>query len=231
MYQSAARSFCRALRDRGRQRSYLFKPCIGTGARTLPFSKKAKYGAGIRRSFQGGSKTEGNLHTIMCCAYCAVPKERNAVRTICSCEGVKALVPEKIKKEKRRGEWAVLRKRLFPGYVFIYGSDEEKILHAAVKAHLKLLRYTDGEWKLRDQDEQFARWILEHDGVAELSKAVNLGTRITVTEGPLAEMQGVVTQIDKRRQLMKVNLGINDICVWLSFDWAEPAEEDAEMKE
>lgn len=156
---------------------------------------------------------------ISCCAYCSAVHERRAAEFINSFDGVTALTPEKIKKEKRGGQWVLLRKRLLPGYIFIYGEKEESILNAAHKANVRILRYGDENWKLRGGDKEFADWILEHDGVVELSKAINLGDRIKVIDGPLAEMEGVVVQVDKRRQLIKMLLGINNIQIWLSFDW------------
>ena len=159
---------------------------------------------------------------IVCCAYCSMARERAALESLSSCEGVVALVPIKIKKEKRQGQWQVVKKHLLPGYMFLYGSSEDQLLDAARKARIRILRYTDETWELQGKDLEFALWIYENNGVAELSKVVRCGDTIKITEGPLADLQGCVTHIDLRRQLMKVKLDINDFYIWLSFDWAEP---------
>ena len=175
-----------------------------------------------------GDRAGWDLGMISCCAYCSLAREHNALETLAACEGVTAFVPIKIKKEKRHGQWVVLKKHLLPGYIFLYGAAEDELFEAAGKARVRLLRYTDETWVLQGSDREFAQWIYDHNGTAELSKVIRCGDTIKVTEGPLADLQGVVTHVDLRRQLMKVKLGINDFHVWLSFDWAEPITEKIE---
>lgn len=177
------------------------------------------------RFFEGGQGERGSS-MIICCAYCSLAKERNALDSISSCEGVTAIVPLKIKKEKRHGRWETLNKHLLPGYLFLFAEEEASIIEAARKAQIKILRYTDETWDLQGSDREFACWIYEHGGTVELSKVIRCGDTIKITEGPLADLQGCVTNIDLRRQLVKVKLGINDFRVWLSFDWAEPITEE-----
>ncbi|MBR3383162.1 MAG: hypothetical protein IKG85_09050 [Clostridia bacterium] len=155
-----------------------------------------------------------------CCAYCRVLRESRVLKHISESENVVAFSPVKIKKEKHCGSWETLEKRIFPGYIFIYGKTEEDIREAARNAHVRLLQYSDGTCLLQGNDRLFAKWIFEHDGVMTVSKAVSCGDSVLILEGPLADLRGTVTEIDKRRRLMKVKLDVNEFSVWLSFDWA-----------
>lgn len=155
----------------------------------------------------------------ICCAYCSQMRERFALDTLDGHNGVTALVPMKIKKEKHSGQWQTRTKHLLPGYIFIYGDREEDILCASREAQVRLLRYSEGDFVLKDSDDRFARWIWEHNGVVDLSTAARVGEEIRIIDGPLADFKGIVTDIDKRRQLMKVKLEMTEFQVWLSFDW------------
>lgn len=156
---------------------------------------------------------------LSCCAYCHTLREQKVVEIINSCEGVTAISPEKLKKERRQGKWELCNKRLLPGYVFIYGNDGARIIDAAKKANVIVLRYGDGSWQLEGGDYEFAKWVFEHNGLIEIVKAVKSGDTIKIIDGPFANIKGRVIQIDKRRQLIKVQLDINDFQIWLSFDY------------
>ncbi|GHU66163.1 hypothetical protein FACS1894184_03480 [Clostridia bacterium] len=121
---------------------------------------------------------------------------------------------------------------LIPGYVFVF-SDEamnpKKFID--VSGVVRVLEYGYGEYALADEDERLARWLLKYDGTIGLSKAVNVGSRIVATEGPLRDYVGRVGRIDKSRRRAQVVFSFVNTAwkSWLDFDWFDVSEEMKEL--
>lgn len=116
---------------------------------------------------------------------------------------------------------------LIPGYVFVF-SDEvmNPKRFIDISGVVRVLEYGYGKYALTDDDERLARWLLKHDGTIGLSKAVNVGTRIVATEGPLRDYVGRIGRIDKSRRRAEVNFEFNRVTMkmWLDFDWFDVNE-------
>ena len=57
----------------------------------------------------------------------------------------------------------------------------------------------------------------------KISKAVKTGTKIKIVEGPLKEMEGMITKINSRQKCAKVTIkgGIVNTSLWLSYEVIE----------
>jgi transcriptional antiterminator NusG len=86
-----------------------------------------------------------------------------------------------------------------------------------------VMTYSDGEWKMYGDDRRYAEWIFRYNGVIGVSKAYRIGDRISIVEGPLKDMEGYITRIDRRNRNGQVNIMFRDRCVkvWLAFEILE----------
>jgi len=157
------------------------------------------------------------------CVFCITGSECAIAEELNRMDGVTAIVAKKQKKEWRRGGWCEVRKVLLPGYVFLYR--HAALLAPVVNAKLqsmRVLKYNDGSTLLIGQDRQFADWLWKQGGVIGISTALRSGSDVEITGGPLAELDGIITRIDRRKQIAKVTLEIaGGLSVWMSFDYAD----------
>ena len=88
---------------------------------------------------------------------------------------------------------------------------------------IRILQTDRHVWQLTGADEQFARWLFSYDGLLSFSKAYREGERIRIVSGPLKDMEGSITKIDRRGRSGQVVLSFNGkpVSVWLGFDLLE----------
>ena len=112
-----------------------------------------------------------------------------------------ALAPVKILPEKRAGQWHDQTKALLPGYVFVYSEDELPFdLRHKTRDLYMVLQYERGIRTLTGPDEEYAMWLLRHEGVIEPSKVLSVGSAITVLSGPMTDFGGKIVRLDKHKR-------------------------------
>lgn len=159
------------------------------------------------------------------CVFCKTgSEEATACMLNATPHMIRALVPKKLQHHSERGVKSIVKRVLFPGYVFFQA--EERWIFARRRFHadsvLRLL-CKDGDWRLRGDDEKYVRFILEHDGLLEMSKAYQVGTRVVFKSGPLKELEGIVTKVDRhnRNGMVTLNMFGRETSVWLPFEMLE----------
>jgi len=158
------------------------------------------------------------------CAYCHTGHEVNYAKLINKSPSVRAIVPMRIRRDREQGRWIDKEIKMLPSYLFIYGFGDnalENLTDSIRNCKLHLVEYNDDEVCLRGDDLSFARWIYEHDGVIGVSGAVHEGDSIRIVEGVLKDMKGVIRRIDRRHRLVQVQLELQNMLLWLSYDWVE----------
>lgn len=70
----------------------------------------------------------------------------------------------------------------------------------------RALQYGDGERALRDEDLSFVRWMKDLHGLLEVSKVVQVGSKIKVVSGPLKEYEGKIVEVKKHRKMVAIEL-------------------------
>ncbi|MBQ9167305.1 MAG: KOW motif-containing protein [Oscillospiraceae bacterium] len=159
------------------------------------------------------------------CIFCKTGSEEAAARLLETTPRLKrAFVPKKVEHHSEKGVKSTVKKVLFPGYVFFQAEEGWTPTLAMYHADyiLRLLR-TDNGWQLRGGDEELARWLLRHDGLLDLSKAYQEGTRVVIKSGPLKELEGVITKVDRHNRNGRVTLELfgRKTDVWLAFEMVE----------
>lgn len=88
---------------------------------------------------------------------------------------------------------------------------------------IRVLAMDNGRWRLQGDDERFARWVFQHDGLLGFSQAYKENDEIRIISGPLKEMEGKIKRVDKRGMSGQVVLSFHgkEIPVWLGFELVE----------
>lgn len=165
------------------------------------------------------------------CIFCKTGSEEAAVRLLNTTPRmVQAFVPKKVEHRSEKGVKSTVEKVLFPGYVFFQAEESWTPTLAMYHAEyiLRLLR-KDGSWQLKGEDEALVRWLLKHDGLLDVSKAYQEGTRVVIKSGPLKELEGIITKVDKhnRNGMVTMDLFGRKTSVWLAFDLVREKDENA----
>jgi transcription antitermination factor NusG len=120
------------------------------------------------------------------------PRCEKKLLQFCNREGLDATLPCYKAVHRYRRKTAVFEKPLFPGYVFLRITHEQR-LKVRLSDHVaNLLVVTDQELFDRQLGEILA--ALETDVEVRLAPAIGEGTRVQIKSGPLRGMEGWVEQ-------------------------------------
>lgn len=107
-----------------------------------------------------------------------------------------------------------------PGYVFFEIREKGKsapeitseILLALIdfshaESVLRLLRYTDEDWRLKGSDDRFAEMLFRTGGNIGISKAFfDEGDRIRILDGFLKDYEGEITRVNRKNKTVEVRI-------------------------
>ena len=136
------------------------------------------------------------------CIFCKNGSEQKIINQINkNYTGLTALAPVRIVNEKTGNKWTQKEKHLLPGYIFIYSeiSNDIKFLLKSNDIY-KVLQYENGVRTLQGQDMEYAMWIYNNHGRIIPSHVFEDGDKIRVVDGPLAEFNGQIIRIEKRKR-------------------------------
>ena len=156
------------------------------------------------------------------CLFCRTGKEEAVAKEVQAAHAqVRAVAASKEKHKTRHGEKTKIREVFLPGYVFFETPQDMSALDWLPKTDvIRLLQYGDGLWKLSGEDREFARWLFRYGGLLRFSEAYKVGDRVRITSGPLKDMEGWITKLDRRGKSAQVVLHFLNapVPVWLGFD-------------
>ncbi len=160
------------------------------------------------------------------CLFCITGREAAIARRIEQLEsGYRATAVQMVKRKSVQGVTTCTNTVMLPGYVFVEIPKECGFApyHLRMEGVLSVLTTVDGEWRLFGQDRVFAAWVFAQEGLIAFSTAYCEGDRIRIMSGPLKDLEGYITKVDKRNKSGQVCLRVGDreIRVWLAFDLVE----------
>jgi len=128
----------------------------------------------------------------------------------------------------KAGSYVREKRALLPGYVFFYTDLQQPNWREISKIAnvIRPLEYCDGCRTLRGEDLRFAFWIRSHGGLIEISKALRVGTKISIISGPLKEYEGFIMEVNKKRRVAAVQIGLDGQIkkVWMAFECIDEAD-------
>ena len=161
-----------------------------------------------------------------CCIYCRTGCEEQLATDIRMCwPDAEAISPSKLRYRRINGKPVEEKTPLFPGYIFMRLNNGFPLYRMKQNGLLyKVLRDSDGDWRLSGADRDFAEKIFKSSGLFGFSKAFYEGDRIRILEGPLKELEGKIVRVNHRKQTAQVQLSIQgmDMNVWLGFELIDP---------
>ena len=156
------------------------------------------------------------------CVFCRTGKEIITANNIqIYNRNVHARAVSQTKRYTSQGVTRLQNNIILKGYVFIEAPDDFSIWELIPSEDfLSVLTYSDGNWRLFGGDAAYAHWIYKYDGLLPLSKAYQIGDRIHIVDGPLKDLEGYITRIDKRNRSGQVTIQFagKQHKVWLGFD-------------
>ncbi len=141
---------------------------------------------------------------------------------------VKAYAVVQEKHQSKMGVKSIVRVNLLPGYVFLYSRKAPPFREILPLHHVyRFLSYGDfEEYGLRGTDLDFAMWVLRHEGLLTSSKAVQIGSKVHIVQGPLSDAVGTIEKVDRhnRNVCLSISFDGNMKRVWMPFEWTDDAE-------
>lgn len=120
---------------------------------------------------------------------------------------------------------------LLPGYVFfeLAGADREAadkldarlMKFARTDSVLKLLRYSDGNWRLQGSDDRFAQMLFGAGGNIGISRAYfDQGNRIRILEGFLKDYEGSIIRVNRKAKTVEIRVDFQEkkLSLWLGYE-------------
>ncbi len=154
------------------------------------------------------------------CMFCTTGRELETASMIeQTWPNVVARAAIVLKRRSSNGVKCLKPEIMIPSYVFLKAPHDfwpgDKTMHM-----LKLLKSTEGDWRLTGRDAWFAQWLIGQDGEIGMSHARKVGDRIQIVSGPLKDLEGYIISVDKRNKSGRVELTINGrtLRVWLGFE-------------
>lgn len=159
------------------------------------------------------------------CLFCSAGYEQKVAGIINRRNGGILAMPVLQEKHKsENGARSIVRQVMLPGYVFIYS--KETVHLKSLLYHSKALRFlkdTEGACELYGENLAYAKWVLYYNGLIGCSKAVRMGSRVKIMEGPLKDYGGYIKEISKKNRNGRIEMMFmgRPISTWLPFEWME----------
>jgi len=138
--------------------------------------------------------------------------EQNTCRTISQMVDPdileQAFVPMAQIRKKSNGRFETVESPLFPGYLFVITPHIEEVRAALwkVASFTRLLKAGTTPVPLEPEEVEAYRRLSDEGHCVSLSKGFILGDKITVTEGPLKNQEGLIKKIDRHKRIAWVEM-------------------------
>lgn len=158
------------------------------------------------------------------CLFCISGQESKVMKKL-KVLGYSPLAPMVMHWKPEAGSLKKAARRLLPGYVF-FDVDTEPDWQS-IRTHesvLKILQYEDCERAMRDSDLEFVAWLKKYDGTIEMTRVIQVGTKLEFIDGPLKDMAGSIIKVNKSRKQVQVALGGEKSImrtIWCSIEYIE----------
>ncbi len=115
-------------------------------------------------------------------------------------------------RERKEGQWHMVERKMFPGYVLMKGVMTEVEWHQmrSTDASFRLLKNNDEYLTLTEEEVKMLELLDgDEDGLVDISEIYVEGERVTVTRGALMGQEARIVKVNKRKGRAKVRI---DFC-------------------
>lgn len=119
-----------------------------------------------------------------------------------------AIVPKRRLTEKKQGKKHPVTRIMFPGYVFIYTDMCVEVYYKLTEVPKIIKVLNNGSYWSNIDDEEIEPIIklIGDNGIIDYSKVFIENSKVSVKDGPLHGMEGIIKKIDKHRSRAKIEL-------------------------
>ena len=123
---------------------------------------------------------------------------------------LQAVVPKRLVSERKNGLYHEKIKPLFPGYVLIKGmvTTENYYVIKTIPGIVRILKDNNGLYRIHPEEIEIISRLMVNGELIGTSLAFQNGDSVVITEGPLLGMEGLITDINKRKGRARVKLSI-----------------------
>lgn len=121
----------------------------------------------------------------------------------------KFIVPTRELRERKNGKWNNVKRKLFPGYIFIKANMNIEVYYKLKKVPgiIKLLKNEDEVLTVAEKELKVLKILIDNnDNNIGISKLYKEKDDIRIIEGPLSGLKGQIVKIDSRKSRAKVNI-------------------------
>lgn len=140
---------------------------------------------------------------------------------------LKVLVPKRKMRERKNGKWDYKLRILFPGYVLLNGriQTDEYYRLKDIPGVIKLLKDKYDPLEIDESEIEIIGKLICNNEVIGISDVYVEGGRISVIDGPLVGMEGLIKAFDRRKGRVKLLLNLlgEPRVVELSVSMVQPA--------
>ena len=155
------------------------------------------------------------------CIYCTSGQEETVIESLeAQNPGLTATYVSQIKWKSEQGLKSKIKQITMPGYVYFRTTSDDPPDLRYIQESNRLLEMTKGSWELTSMDEWFAKWVFDRHGVIGFSKAMLIDNLVTITDGPLKDLEKYIVRIVKRDRCGQVALPFHGrkVRFWLMFE-------------
>lgn len=169
------------------------------------------------------------------CVFCQTGREEEVAKRIQRvCPDVYATAVLQEKHKSVNGKKTRITAVMLPGYVFFDAPNDPTIVLGFPRADvIRILRGNERDWQLTGEDHSFARRVFFYQGCLGFSKAYREGERIRIVSGPLKDMEGMISRIDRRGRSGQVTMRFDgrEIKMWLGFEIIDALPDAGEVSQ
>ena len=160
-------------------------------------------------------------------------KEQKILSLLNKGEDIKAFTPWKEVMHRVQGKRILVKKSLFPSYVFLETELDPAVFHqklmlykSQINGILKELKYEDDISALHTEERAYLEGLMDEEHNVRLSKGEILDGEVIITEGPLKGYESNIIRIDrhKRRAILNVRMNNQDLQVDVSLEIVKKIE-------
>lgn len=160
-------------------------------------------------------------------------KEEKICELLNRMEDIRAFTPWKEVVHRKKGVRTVVKRPLFPSYIFLETTMEAVAFHQAfyewkekVSGILKELKYEDDISALHQEEQAYLEGLMDEEHVVRVSKGEIHNGSVMITEGPLQGYESNIIKIDrhKRRALLDVKIHDKEMRVDVSLEIVKKIE-------
>jgi len=142
--------------------------------------------------------------------------------------GVRAVVPKRRIVERKKGKWHERIRPLFPGYILLQGRIEVPAYYMlkTVPGLVRILKDNNCQlYRIYPEEIEIISRLMCNGDIIGTSLAFKKGDKVIITDGPLLNLEGLITSVDQRKGRARVRLNfLGDVrTIDLSVRFIEPA--------